>query len=222
MEQFSKRHEQEREVFQRLRKREVQKARESEMNANAAMNLEASVSQERYLAQQEVQHLRKEAYQVRRHQEALVAEVQQETDELVAYQQRHQQIETEMQQGATEMTEHMDAMWRREYQAEMDRWEQECRQLRFESQSTHVQDREQQDKDKDLHYQEQAIALQSKTARLVQEQQAIMCWQGCARVKWKRMRKLRLVNLNNEKLMGNKIGSSRSRNVQLWPKKQSP
>jgi hypothetical protein len=68
MEQFSKRHEQEKEVFQRLREREVQRARESEMNANAAMNLEASVSQERYLAQQEVQHLRKEAYQVRRHQ----------------------------------------------------------------------------------------------------------------------------------------------------------
>jgi hypothetical protein len=196
MEQFSKKHEQEREVFQRLREHEVQKAREAEMHANAAVNHEASVSQERYLAQQEVQHLRKEAYQLKRQQEAVVAEAQQATDELVVYRRRHRQFEDnvakDMQQGATEMTEQIDAIWRQEHQMEMSRWEQECRQLRLESQSTHVhlRDREQQDKERELRYQEQAIVLQSETARLVQEQQAMMSEQQTARLAGLRAREM--------------------------------
>jgi len=76
VEQFSRKHEQEKAVFRRLREHEVQRAREVEMQANAARNHEVTVAQERYFAQ-EVQHLRKEAYQLRRQQEASVAEAQQ-------------------------------------------------------------------------------------------------------------------------------------------------
>ena len=59
IEQFSRRHEQENAVFQRLREQEVQRAREVEMRATAIKNQEVTVSQERQLARQEVQHLRK-------------------------------------------------------------------------------------------------------------------------------------------------------------------
>ena len=148
------------------------------------------------MAQQEVQHLHKETFQIRRQQEALVEEVQQATEELVAYQQRHRQTEInvarDLQQGATEMTEHTDAMWRQEHQAEMDRWEQKCQQLRFESQNayTHLRYREQQDKDKELHYQEQAIVLQSKTTRLIQEQQTMMSEQQAAHLAGLRAREM--------------------------------
>ena len=108
MEQFYTEHEQEKAVFQRLREHEVQRAREAEMKANAARNHEVTVAQERYFAQQEMQHLHKEAYQLRRQQEASVTEAQQAVHELAAYQRRYRQSEDnmakEMQQGATGMT----------------------------------------------------------------------------------------------------------------------
>ena len=196
MEQFSKKHSQENEVVQRLREYEIQRAREAETRANAAMNHEVSVSQERYLPQQEVQHLRKEAYQLRRQQEASVAEAQQAADELAVHRRRHRQFEDnmakDMQQGASEMTGQIDAMWRQEHQMEMSRWEQECRQLRLESQSAHVYllDRGRQDNERELHYQEQAIVLQSETASLVQEQQAMMSEQQAARLAGLRAREM--------------------------------
>ena len=97
------------------------------------------MSQERHRAQQEVQHLQKEAFQLRRQQEASYAEAQQSANELAMYQRRHQRFEDnmaiELQQGATEMTEQIDALWRQEHQMERNRLEQECQRLRLESQS---------------------------------------------------------------------------------------
>jgi hypothetical protein len=98
------------------------------MHANAMRNHEVTVSQERYLAQQEVQHLHKEAFQLRRQQEMSFAEAQQTANELAVYQRRYQQFDDNMaiymQRGATEMTEQVDAMWRQEHRRERSRWEQ--------------------------------------------------------------------------------------------------
>ena len=98
----------------------------------------------------------------------------------------------DMQQGANAMTERIDEMWRHEHQMEMSRWEQECRQLRIESQSAHVHllDRGRQDKETELHYQEKAIVLQSETASLVQEQQVIMSERQAARLAGLRAREM--------------------------------
>jgi hypothetical protein len=63
VQQLSRKHVQEDATFQRLCEHEIQKAREFEMRANAIKNQEVSVSQERYVAQQEVQHLHKERFQ---------------------------------------------------------------------------------------------------------------------------------------------------------------
>jgi len=81
VDQFSRKHEQENVAFQRLREHEVQREREVEVRANAVKNQEVSVFQERQLAQQEVQHLHKEAIQLRRQEEASVTEAHQAVNE---------------------------------------------------------------------------------------------------------------------------------------------
>ena len=128
MEQLSRKHEQEKAVFQRLREHEIQRAREAEMHANAMRNHEVTVSQERYLAQQEVQHLHKEAFQLQRQQEMSFAGAQQAANELAMYRRRYQQFEDnmaiDMQRGAIEMTEQVDAMWRQEHRRERSRCDQ--------------------------------------------------------------------------------------------------
>jgi hypothetical protein len=63
------------------------------------------------------------------------------------------------QREASQMAEEVDAMWRQEYQREMDGLECQYQQVRSESREAHryLIDREQQDKDKERHYQEQTI-----------------------------------------------------------------
>ena len=133
MEQSSRRRESEKEAFQRLKEQEVQKVREAEMNARAATNLEASVCPQKHKAQQEVQLLHKEAFQLNRREEALVADLQQATTDLIEQRQYPRQGEMDvarnLQHGATEMTEQVDAMWRQEYHKEMDRLEQSCQEI---------------------------------------------------------------------------------------------
>jgi len=187
MEHFSKRCEHEKEVFQRLREQEVQKVRESEMNARAATNLEASIYQEKQKTQQEVQLLQKEKFHLKRRQDTLAAELQQATKDSDVYRYRHKQAELDVavimqQQGASGTAEEVDAAWRQEYQSEVDQLEQRYQQARSESHEAHrhLIDRERQDKDKERHCQEQAISLQSRTAQLVQEQNMVVSEQQAA------------------------------------------
>ena len=117
--EFSKRQAQEEATFRRLREHEVQKAHEYEMRANAATNQEASVSQERYMAQ-------KEAFQWNSQREAAVAEVRQVTQELAACQQRHEQLKVN---AANEVhheagvVRQVEAKWRQECQMQRNQWE---------------------------------------------------------------------------------------------------
>jgi hypothetical protein len=180
MESFSMRLESEKEVTQPFKEHEIQRVREAEMHARAATNTEASVYQEGLKAQQDMQSLQKETFRLKRYQEALVAEVQQTTRDSEAYRYRHEQAERDIavlmqQHGATGMAEEADALWRREYQSEMDRLEHQYQQVRSESREAHrcLADREQQDKDKERHYQEQAFVLQSRTEQLVHWQRMV-------------------------------------------------
>ena len=66
------------------------------MRANAIQNQEVRVSQEKYLAQQEVPHVHKKAFQLRRQQEASVTEAHQAANELAMYQRRYEQYEDNM------------------------------------------------------------------------------------------------------------------------------
>ena len=92
------------------------------MRAKAAINQEASVSQERYMAQ-------KEAFQWNSQREAAVAEVHRVTNELAVYQQRHEQLKAN---AASEMrheagvAQQIEAKWRQECQVQKNHWEQEC------------------------------------------------------------------------------------------------
>ena len=144
------------------------------MRANAIKDQEVTVSQERQLAQQEVQHLHKEAFQLRRQQEASVTEAHQAVNELAMNQRRYDQFEDnmakEIQQEADRIAEHLDAMWRQECQSQKINWEQECQQLMLESQYAqgYLLDRGRQDREEELHLQERAIALPTETASLVQ------------------------------------------------------
>ena len=115
LEQLSRKQMQEDATFQRLREHEIQRAREFEMRANAARNQEVSVSQERHVAQ-------KEAFQLRNQQEATVAEARRVANELVAHQQRYDQMRENMtnekHREAGVVAEQIEARWRQECQAQ--------------------------------------------------------------------------------------------------------
>ena len=198
IEQLSRRHEQESATFQRLREHEIQRAREVEMRANAIKNQEVSVSQERYLAQQEVQHLHKEAFQLRRQQEASVAEAHQAVNELTMHQRRYDQVKDnmaeEMQRETDRIAEQLEAMWRQECQKQKINWEQECRQLKLESQHAqgHLLDRGRQDREEQLHLQERAITLQNETASMIQEQHVVVSERQAAHQAGLRAREMEL------------------------------
>jgi hypothetical protein len=112
-------------TFRRLKEHEVQKAHEYEMRAKAAINQEASMSQERHWA-------KNEAVQLNSQFEAVVAQVHSVTQELIVHQQRHEQLKAN---AATEArheenaVRQMEAKWRQECQMQKSHWEQECLKL---------------------------------------------------------------------------------------------
>jgi hypothetical protein len=180
LEELNRQQEHEQGVFQRLRERELQKTREAEMFANAARNHEATVSLERRQAQLEVQRLQQEAVQQRQYQEKSQADVQQSSKDLAAYQQHCLQLEDrmakELKREVSEVTERTKAMWHQEHQQEKGRCQQECHQLKCESQGLHghLTAYGRQEKEIQMRLQQEQIAIQSEAAMLTQQQQVLV------------------------------------------------
>ena len=115
----------------------------------------------------------KEAFQLKNQQ------VHRVVNELVAHQQRYDQMRenmaNEMHREAGVVAEQIEARWRQECQAQKTNWEQECLQLKLESQRAQgrLVDRGRQDQEEQLHFHARALTLQMETTSLIQERQAV-------------------------------------------------